>query len=272
MATTKVYSIGRETGCNIVINDSTDVISRRHAILSVSSNGKMTITDQSHNGTYVNGIRISPNVPVPVTRQDNVSFAHVAQLDWNQVPGTSGSSAGKIILFSVLGVLLAGAIVAAILLFTGKDSSGMDLGDNPDVVVVDTVPANNNDTVDVSIPDNKVEESNTEENADSEKTCPVCGKKMSECLYDGKHPRCKDCGKATDGTAKNRCQYNGNHPRCEDCGKVIDGPAKKSCQYKGKHPKCQYKDCGKVVGASKNACPYNGDVKKHEAEKPNRRH
>lgn len=82
----KVYSIGRETGCDIVINDSTDVISRRHAVLNVSPSGKMTITDQSHNGTYVNGIRISQNVPVPVTRKDNISFAHVARLDWELVP------------------------------------------------------------------------------------------------------------------------------------------------------------------------------------------
>lgn len=82
----KVYSIGREQGCDILINDRTDVISRRHATLNVETFGKMTIVDQSTNGTYVNGIRISPNVPVPVTRKDNISFAHVARLDWDQVP------------------------------------------------------------------------------------------------------------------------------------------------------------------------------------------
>jgi len=82
----KIYSIGRDLNCNIVIDDNSDVISRRHATLNVSSSGKMTIVDQSHNGTYVNGIRISSNVPVPVTRKDNVSFAHVARLDWNMVP------------------------------------------------------------------------------------------------------------------------------------------------------------------------------------------
>ncbi|MBR1414275.1 MAG: FHA domain-containing protein [Prevotella sp.] len=82
----KIYSIGRDINCNIVIDDNTDVISRRHATLNVSSSGKMTIVDQSHNGTYVNGIRIASNQPVPVTRKDNVSFAHVARLDWNTVP------------------------------------------------------------------------------------------------------------------------------------------------------------------------------------------
>lgn len=82
----KTYSIGRDLNCDIVINDSTDVISRRHALLNVTPSGKMTIVDQSSNGTYVNGIRISPNVPVPVTRKDIVSLAHVAKLDWNQIP------------------------------------------------------------------------------------------------------------------------------------------------------------------------------------------
>ena len=106
----KALSIGREQGCDIVINDSTDVISRRHAILNISSSGKITIVDQSRNGTYVNGIRISQNVPVPVTRKDIISFAHVAKLDWNAVlvitcglfayqymkPGDSDSNKGEV--------------------------------------------------------------------------------------------------------------------------------------------------------------------------------
>lgn len=82
----KSYSIGRDVNCDIVISDSTDVVSRRHAILNVTSIGKMTIIDQSSNGTYVNGIRISSNVPVPVTRKDTISLAHVTKLDWNCVP------------------------------------------------------------------------------------------------------------------------------------------------------------------------------------------
>ena len=77
----KVYSIGREGGCDIVINDPSDVISRRHAVLNVSPSGKMTIVDQSTNGTYVNGMRINSGVPYPVTRKDSISFAHVARLN-----------------------------------------------------------------------------------------------------------------------------------------------------------------------------------------------
>ena len=47
----KALSIGRDQNCDIVINDSTDVISRRHAVLTISSSGKITIMDQSRNGT-----------------------------------------------------------------------------------------------------------------------------------------------------------------------------------------------------------------------------
>ena len=105
----KVYSIGRDQGCDIVMNDNTDVISRRHAILTVMSSGKMTIVDQSQNGTYVNGIRIASNVPVPVTRKDNISLAHVARLDWNRVPKTV-----TITQYAIIAVVAVLIVVAAI--------------------------------------------------------------------------------------------------------------------------------------------------------------
>lgn len=105
----KAYSIGREHGCDIVINDTTDVISRRHAVLNVLPSGKMTIIDQSHNGTYVNGIRIASNVPVPVTRKDNISFAHIARLDWDMVPKTT--SPLQYLLYAVAVIVVIGACV-----------------------------------------------------------------------------------------------------------------------------------------------------------------
>lgn len=105
----KTYSIGRDLNCDIVINDSTDVISRRHALLNVTSGGKMTLIDQSSNGTYVNGIRISPNVPVPVTRKDNISLAHVAKLNWNLVPQSN-----QWIKYLIVGIIAAGIIIGVI--------------------------------------------------------------------------------------------------------------------------------------------------------------
>ena len=128
----KVYSIGREHGCDIFINDNTDVISRRHAVLNVSPSGKMTIVDQSHNGTYVNGIRISPNVPVPVTRKDNISFAHVARLDWNMVPKSNSSILKYVVIGFVARILVIGGVVGYCTLGGGSSS-------NMTAVVADTV-------------------------------------------------------------------------------------------------------------------------------------
>lgn len=123
----KTYSIGRDLNCDIVINDSTDVISRRHALLNVTPSGKMTIIDQSSNGTYVNGIRITQNVPVPVTRKDIVSLAHVAKLDWNQIP--KSNQWVKYLIWSVIAIIV---IIAAI--FGIKALKSEPSGENKDVV------------------------------------------------------------------------------------------------------------------------------------------
>ena len=127
----KVYSIGREVGCDIVINDTTNVVSRRHAILNVASSGKMTIVDQSQNGTYVNGIRVSPNVPVPVTRKDNVSFAHIARLDWNLIPNPRA----RIMQYALL---VAAAIALVIGVVLGIYGFNVKSTPDSDVVAVDS--------------------------------------------------------------------------------------------------------------------------------------
>ena len=130
----KVYSIGREEGCDIIINDNTDVISRRHATLNVTSSGKMTIVDLSHNGTYVNGIRISQNVPVPVTRKDNVSFAHVARLDWSLIPNT-----GAVIMrWTIIGVVALLLIIGGIWGFSAWSGGNTSGGGDTPVAAVDS--------------------------------------------------------------------------------------------------------------------------------------
>lgn len=82
----KIYTIGREEGCDIVIPDNSDVISRLHATIRIESEDKIYITDQSRNGTYVNGMKISSNVEVPVSRKDVISLAHIVDFDWSLVP------------------------------------------------------------------------------------------------------------------------------------------------------------------------------------------
>lgn len=80
----KSITIGRREGCTIVIND--DMISRQHAVLRISSFGKMEVVDMSTNGTFVNGVKLRPNTPFPVTRKDVINFADVYQLDWSLIP------------------------------------------------------------------------------------------------------------------------------------------------------------------------------------------
>ena len=130
----KVYSIGREMGCDIVINDNSDVISRRHATLNVAPSGKMTIVDLSHNGTYVNGIRIAQNVPVPVTRKDNVSFAHVARLDWNLIPNTSAT----IMKWGIIGIVALLVILGAVWGFSSLSKGDTPANEQPIPVAVDS--------------------------------------------------------------------------------------------------------------------------------------
>lgn len=111
----KVLSIGRDSGCNIVVNDEKSIISRRHAMLYIYPSGKMTLVDQGQNGTYVNGIRITPNVPYPVTRKDVVSFAHIRQLDWNLVPNSFA-----LLRNIVVGIVAVALIVAGVYWFLNR--------------------------------------------------------------------------------------------------------------------------------------------------------
>lgn len=118
----KIITIGRGEDCNIILSDP--VISRKHALLKIYPTGKMEIVDMGQNGTYVNGVRLAPNTPYPVTRKDVISFAHVRQLDWKAVPDNMLYI--KYILAGVTVVLL---LVLALSLkekFVGEDLQEMD--------------------------------------------------------------------------------------------------------------------------------------------------
>lgn len=105
----KIYTIGRDLQNDIVIEDDSDVISRLHATIRFDGS-KMFIIDQSQNGTYVNGMRMASNEEVPVTRKDTISFANVANLDWNRLPepGKTKMKIFWIALSSILVLLLIG--------------------------------------------------------------------------------------------------------------------------------------------------------------------
>ena len=117
-----IYSIGRDPGCDIYLYDDRNVISRTHAILKIGKGGKYFISDQSMNGTYVNGIKIAQGVPVPVTRKDIISFAHMAELDWGMVPNPYGRLLGTIAI-SALVVLAVCGIVWGVLKYQSADQA-----------------------------------------------------------------------------------------------------------------------------------------------------
>lgn len=107
-----IYSIGRDPGCDIYLYDDKKVISRNHAVLKIGKGGKYFISDQSMNGTYINGIRISSGVQVPVTRKDVITFAHVAELDWSLIPNPR-TKIWKMALLVLLLLVIAGCGVLA---------------------------------------------------------------------------------------------------------------------------------------------------------------
>lgn len=106
----RIYTIGRDESCDIVLYDLTNVVSRQHATLRIDGK-RCFLTDQSTNGTYRNGIRLIPNVEYPVNKGDEISFGNVASLDWNSIPELQrkGASAWLFILLPAVLLLLAGA-------------------------------------------------------------------------------------------------------------------------------------------------------------------
>ncbi|MEP6755775.1 MAG: FHA domain-containing protein [Chthonomonadales bacterium] len=79
--------VGREN-CDVLIMDGT--VSRRHALLNVTGE-TVTLTDfGSTNGTQVDGVRLSPNLPTPVTVGSNLRFGS-ASMTLAQ-PGTEVAS------------------------------------------------------------------------------------------------------------------------------------------------------------------------------------
>ncbi len=105
----KFLTIGRNPACDICIPDSTDVVSREHAILEIGKGGKYFLIDKSRNGTYVNGIKMSSNEKIPVTRDDVISFAHVRDLDWSLVPKNNTATIWTVAVLAAILVLGGGA-------------------------------------------------------------------------------------------------------------------------------------------------------------------
>ena len=183
----KIYTIGRDGGCDIVIPDSTDVISRLHATIRVESNDKIYLTDQSRNGTYINGMKMSSNVEIPVSRKDVVSLAHIYELDWSLVPKQKSKT--RIFFVTVLLVALLGG--TAYLFFDLKRGDSNEPVEQTPISSVkmksDTVPVKDTvlvrDTVPVKFQEENLVETKPEEAEQEEERVEDKVEKPEEEIY-----------------------------------------------------------------------------------------
>lgn len=131
-------TIGRGRECDVRLDDSTDMVSRRQAVMTVSFFGKMRIYDTSSNGTFVNGERVGKPEGMPVRRGDQVNFAHIADLDWSKV--RDPYRALKMSLCLSLAAVI--AVAAVIFIFSGQQS-----GNNQEAVEQSVTETVSEDTI-----------------------------------------------------------------------------------------------------------------------------
>ena len=77
----KKLTIGRNNACDIIIPDTSDIVSRKQAVLACYFWGKMVLYDTSNNGTYINGEKLENGKGRRVTRKDKVNYARIADLN-----------------------------------------------------------------------------------------------------------------------------------------------------------------------------------------------
>lgn len=147
-----LYSIGRDCECDIIISDDENIVSRRHATLRVTKGGKYYLSDQSMNGTYINGIRMRSGVEIPVRREDTISFAHVADLDWNMIPRPLNRV--MILISSILLILLSLILVVVLSVHIGKSlcQSPSEPEQSAAGAAPKPLPANPSDTDSLKVP------------------------------------------------------------------------------------------------------------------------
>lgn len=112
----KKITIGRGRECDIRLDDNTDKVSRRQAVITVSPIGKMMIYDTSSNGTYVNGEKVEKPIGKSIKRGDNINFAHLIDLDWDKVKNPYKR------VWTMGGTFLTTIVVIAVVLFLFGDT------------------------------------------------------------------------------------------------------------------------------------------------------
>ena len=162
----KIYTIGRDPQNDIVINDRTNVVSRSHATIKIDGS-KISIIDQSQNGTYVNGMRMASNQEFPVTRKDSISFANVAELDWSLIPDPRKAYV-KVFSMAVLGTVVLAGIISAVVYYAKNNITDNEGKDKGTIVKCDSIDLKNTQKPEET--KNISEEKAQEEKSQEEKT------------------------------------------------------------------------------------------------------
>jgi hypothetical protein len=138
----RIYSIGRDESCDIVIYDVTNVVSRNHATLRVDGK-RCYLTDQSTNGTYRNGIRLTPYVEYPVSPKDEISLGNVVNFDWDAIPALKKKTTPVwLYVFLPLAILLLAGCCYYFWTKTKAEAAAPDSGQEaPAAVPTDTLDA-----------------------------------------------------------------------------------------------------------------------------------
>lgn len=188
----RILTIGRDYSCDIHIDDNTDIVSRHHAVVEVGRFGKYYVTDQSRNGTYVNGMRIPSQQKYEITRGDEVSLAHTALLDWGLVP--KDNTLMYIFIGIVSTLLIVAAVVLGVSYFDGKSSYSESntewIGGSGDDVKV--IPGE----------DGEDDSSSSDDKKDEDKSAQDTTKKESSPKKNSKKPAKKPATKKADSEEK----------------------------------------------------------------------
>lgn len=121
----KILTIGRDESCDICIDDSTNQVSRRHALLRLYPLGKMEIVPEGTNLTYLNGRPLKNGQVYRVKRKDIISLAKVKSLDWKQIPNPYTPYKIAIYAFFAVLLLLTAFLLARPYLPSGTDNSSI---------------------------------------------------------------------------------------------------------------------------------------------------
>ena len=121
----KRITIGRSTDCDIVINDQTDNVSRRHAVITFDLFGRMTISDTSSNGTFINDQRMLKGASLPVTREDKVRLGKAWILDWNTISDPT-KGIRRFLFTAIAAILIAVAGICTYSLVCGDSTGKVD--------------------------------------------------------------------------------------------------------------------------------------------------